>query len=30
VAAGKTATDEQLWFCPKLLEGMEGSGVAKK
>jgi simple sugar transport system substrate-binding protein len=30
VAAGKTATDKQLWFCPKLLEGMEGSGVATK
>jgi simple sugar transport system substrate-binding protein len=24
IAAGETATDEQIWYLPKLLEGMEG------
>jgi simple sugar transport system substrate-binding protein len=24
VAAGETATDEQIWYLPQLLQGMEG------
>jgi simple sugar transport system substrate-binding protein len=30
VAAGKTPTDKELWFCSKLLRGMEGVSAAGK
>ena len=29
LAAGATATDQQIWYLPQLLEGMEGQSVAK-
>jgi simple sugar transport system substrate-binding protein len=28
LAEGETATDQQIWYLPQLLEGMEGQGVA--
>jgi simple sugar transport system substrate-binding protein len=29
VPAGRSATDKELWFCPMLLQGMEGDSAAK-
>jgi len=29
VPAGRTATDKELWFCPQLLTGMDGTSAAK-
>jgi simple sugar transport system substrate-binding protein len=26
---GETATDQQIWYLPQLLEGMEGQSVSK-
>jgi simple sugar transport system substrate-binding protein len=28
LAEGETATDQQIWYLPQLLEGMEGQSVA--
>jgi simple sugar transport system substrate-binding protein len=27
--AGETATDQQVWYLPQLLEGMEGQSVSE-
>ena len=29
LAAGKVATDQEIWYLPQLLEGMEGQSVSK-
>jgi simple sugar transport system substrate-binding protein len=29
VPAGRTATDKEMWFCPQLLQGMEGASASK-
>jgi simple sugar transport system substrate-binding protein len=29
LAAGKAATDQQIWYLPQLLQGMEGQSVSK-
>jgi simple sugar transport system substrate-binding protein len=29
LASGKAATDQQVWYLPQLLQGMEGQSVSK-